>query len=576
MGASDYMVGNAPAGASYAAPLVGFQLGQALADLPDAYMKGREQKQLRQAQDAFPNGLDDPRYKNPDGSPNVNAIINTGAKIGGLPFVMKMFPFLSPPPSGGAEPTIGSEPSQAPSQPPVSRGAIPNAAGPGNLGAQGAPPQPKLSSAGADNEGEQTINSLASEVFGERDVTNMLPRYAAAVGNKLGETLTPEQARAARALMQRSKGAMASTSPEDITPPGQPSSAAEQASNGPGGRNAAPFAAGGASGSPAPPAGPARVAQAQPNTAGLPPNWTEAKAAEYETSARNHMKVADYYARLGNKEAAANQREQAKSQLDTAKMIREKMATNAELTGTEKELRNAPEIAAAAARKKLGELQADAVGKRVGEVVEAGGPGARETINTLNEMEDAFKRGGTNISTGPGAEAWLKVKQAVNNMQPGFFKGVAESEEVQKLNAFLAASAAKSMTARPSQLEFRAFMANNPGLLTSREGSLILINLLRQGKEQSISLSRLAMNPKNLFNWTDVEDKFYNDTRNKIKSPYSGEPLRGDEHVKGMGEPVPAVGSVVAGHRYLGGDPHKSESWAPVAQPAAANSADRT
>jgi hypothetical protein len=35
MGASDYMVGSAPQGASYAAPLVGFQFGEALSKLPE-------------------------------------------------------------------------------------------------------------------------------------------------------------------------------------------------------------------------------------------------------------------------------------------------------------------------------------------------------------------------------------------------------------------------------------------------------------------------------------------------------------------------------------------------------------
>jgi len=247
MGASDYMVVQPPNFAAYANPNFGLALGDRIADLPEAYMKGREMKQARQAQDAFPNGI--PTIRDPQTGnlvPDVNGIVNTGAKIGGLPYVMRMLQFLQPPPSGGEEPTIGG--GAAPAQPPVGqRPSLPN-----DLGR---PIQhPRLSSAGADNEGEQTINSLASEVFGERDVTNLLPRYASAVGNKLGEPLTPEQTQTARALMQRTKGAMGSASPEDITPPGQPSSPAERASNGPGGQNAAPFAAGGASGSPAPPA----------------------------------------------------------------------------------------------------------------------------------------------------------------------------------------------------------------------------------------------------------------------------------------------------------------------------------
>jgi hypothetical protein len=57
MGASDYMVGNAPQGASYAAPLAGFAFGQAIAGLPDAYMHGRENARTMALQDAFKDGV---------------------------------------------------------------------------------------------------------------------------------------------------------------------------------------------------------------------------------------------------------------------------------------------------------------------------------------------------------------------------------------------------------------------------------------------------------------------------------------------------------------------------------------
>src|ERR1700761_907891 len=111
MAASDYMVGATPGGASYVAPLVGFQLGQALADLPNQYMKGRENAQKIAAdakypnafeaegrnraqqvalQNALPNGL--PRL--PDGSPDVNALIDTGAKIGGLNYAGPLMQML--------------------------------------------------------------------------------------------------------------------------------------------------------------------------------------------------------------------------------------------------------------------------------------------------------------------------------------------------------------------------------------------------------------------------------------------------------------------------------------------------
>lgn len=314
--------------AAYANPGFGAALGQMLQGLPDQYMKGRQGAQQIALQDAFKDGL-----PTKNGRPDIDAIGDKLVKIGGAPYAMQLLKFLSPPPDTGTEPTIGGD-QGSPSRPaPVS-----GAAGPSS---QGAPPQPQLSSAGTDSKGDQTINSLASEVFGERDVTNMLPRYAAAVGNKLGEPLTPQQEQAARQMMQRTKGSMASASPGDAaSTPGAGASGPQNSGN------AAPFMAGGAPRAPAaaPAQGngapPVQVAQAQTGAGtGLPPNYTEKKAGEYETSERNHMKVADYYARVGNKEAAQNHREQAKQAGDTAKMIREQIAKNAELSGPAKEAR---------------------------------------------------------------------------------------------------------------------------------------------------------------------------------------------------------------------------------------------
>jgi hypothetical protein len=161
-----------------------------------------------------------------------------------------------------------------------------------------------------------------------------------------------------------------------------------------------------------------------------------------------------------------------------------------------------------------------ALGKRVGEVVEAGGQAARHTVNTLSIMSDALARAGGNLTTGPGAEQMLKLKQAAQNLFPGVdYKGLSEAETIKKLNAVLAAQAAKAMTARPSQLEFKAFMANNPGLETSVRGTKVLIDVLKQSSEQDIKLARLAADPKNLRNWSAVEDKFYRE--NPIQSPFA-------------------------------------------------------
>jgi hypothetical protein len=183
-----------------------------------------------------------------------------------------------------------------------------------------------------------------------------------------------------------------------------------------------------------------------------------------------------------------------------------------------------PAILAAKARQKELEDLGSAKSKNVAGRIEGIKP-ARDTVQVLDEMDSALTAGWKHISTGPGARQFLEIKKAVNNVMPGTFQNVTEAETVDKLNAQLAAAAAKAMTARPSQLEFKAFMANNPGLLTSKEGSRVLIDLLRQQKQQEIRLGGLAdkFAPGQGKSWSEIEDKFYRD--NPIISPSTHKPI---------------------------------------------------
>jgi hypothetical protein len=103
----------------------------------------------------------------------------------------------------------------------------------------------------------------------------------------------------------------------------------------------------------------------------------------------------------------------------------------------------------------------------------------------------------------------MKMVASAILLTPECSKTLSVTLTVSKLNAQLAAAAAKAMTARPSQLEFRAFMQNNPGLMTSVQGSRYLISVLRQASEQDIGLSRKAMDKRSWDRWSEVEDKFY-------------------------------------------------------------------
>ena len=78
-GASDFSVGNAPYGASYAGPLVNFA---PLSQAPDAYFKGQQQRRTLDLQNVFKDGV--PQITGPDGQqvPDYNAMMQTLAKAG--------------------------------------------------------------------------------------------------------------------------------------------------------------------------------------------------------------------------------------------------------------------------------------------------------------------------------------------------------------------------------------------------------------------------------------------------------------------------------------------------------------
>jgi hypothetical protein len=120
----------------------------------------------------------------------------------------------------------------------------------------------------------------------------------------------------------------------------------------------------------------------------------------------------------------------------------------------------------------------------------------------------------------------LKAKEALDGLgidTSWVKKGLAESEVVSKMNAQLASASAKAMTGRPTQFEFSSWMKNNPGLLTSKEGTTALLNVLHQTTQQELDVGKLARNKKNWENWSDVTDKYYKE--HPLISPFTNKPM---------------------------------------------------
>jgi hypothetical protein len=288
----NYETVQGPNYAAYANPNFGLQLGQALASLPDQYMKGRETSRTIAKQDAFKNGM--PVQKDANGNPvldtngnpipDTKAIIDAGLKYGGVDYASQLLPYLGGQATSARQGEIDSD-ILGYGGPTYPRTHSSNAAGPGNIGGI-RPPQPQLSSAGADNEGADTLRSTITELRGaDNDSTPLISAAARTLRINPDAPLSADQQQQVRQFIgsqaQAGSGA-AATSSEDISPPTGATSSAERNQNGPGGVNAAPLPASGASGAPGPPAGPSRV----PAT-GIPqgPSSSEAPASAIDNPA---------------------------------------------------------------------------------------------------------------------------------------------------------------------------------------------------------------------------------------------------------------------------------------------------
>lgn len=356
MPASDYMVGNAPAGASYAAPLVGFQLGQAISQLPDQYMKGRENARAIEAQDMFRQGG---MPTNPDGSPDIHAIVDKGAKTGGLPWVQQMMPFLQKMTLAqqAYRDMMGQPPGPQQDTPPPGRGNVSNAVGPGNLASPqntapqappsrqppGAPSQPRLSSFGADNEGADTIRSMATEFAGGRDAIPVISAVARRLRINPDAPLDAAGVKSVRDAL----GQPPTQSPGRAPPqPGEVRVAPEAEDGAPREEGRAPFMASRGErqeSALAPPARPGSRPQQQESQErrGLPPGYTEEAAKNLETLANTRRARAAQLALFGDHEAAAIFEKDAEARDARAAKIREAIAAEHASTPEQKNSRDA-------------------------------------------------------------------------------------------------------------------------------------------------------------------------------------------------------------------------------------------
>jgi hypothetical protein len=183
-------------------------------------------------------------------------------------------------------------------------------------------------------------------------------------------------------------------------------------------------------------------------------------------------------------------------------------------------------------QEKQGELAAQQAGaterakadvKEQQEYIDAG-KAASQRLTTLNSIVNVASTD-KNVSFGFGADTELKVKMALERL--GFnFGDLSGSQLIQKMNASLASEMAKSLTGRPTQFEFKTFLANNPGLLLDKTGTLRLASIFSQLSKREYDLGKLArQNGDNWQKWDDIVEKYDAEKAHQIVDPVSKKPI---------------------------------------------------
>lgn len=154
---------NAPAPASYAAPLLSFQ---PLGDLGKSYFEGTQEKNTLDKQQLFRNGI--PR--DPSGNLDLNKITDMVAKTGGYEGVAPLIGQAMQLKAGSDLANAGAPQQGQPGQPP------PAPAANGGPTAAPAPGQPTLSATGSDvgDQGAPTIRSMVTEFGGGKEMTPVI------------------------------------------------------------------------------------------------------------------------------------------------------------------------------------------------------------------------------------------------------------------------------------------------------------------------------------------------------------------------------------------------------------------
>lgn len=516
----------APTTANYAPPVQDFS---SIANLVQDFAKGRQMGREEDKANLFRNGI--PRVGGgTTGDYDLDKIATDTARVGGADYAK---PFMdmqlaSQRARVGQQATDDADRLAAGGQP---SGAAPIAHGAPKTAPGAAPAQPTTSAAASKPATVMTI--LAAQGV----PNDQLQAASESVSSQLGigpndpvNTQDPQVRNVLVPALQRLKGIGQVVSP--AAQPAVPASAPQSA----------------------PQATPAdRVAQgfdaASPSRPG--PAQLQAQADRYGLAESHMTKQAIAAAALGDAKSAEEMKAKAGYYHDLQKGVLDQISKANEPTGNQKDyeyavahgFKGSPDewASQAEADKATAGERAKSDVKEQNEYIAAGKQAGNRltTLNTIGNIVNSDN----NLTLGFGADTALKIKMALKQL--GVPVGdLSGAEGIQKMNAALASEMAKSLSGRPTQFEFKSFMANNPGLLLDKTGNQRLIGIYSQLAKREYELGKQArQNADNWSNWDNVVEQY--DAKHPIIDPISKQPISTNSVVapgpQGKAAPSPAA-----------------------------------
>jgi hypothetical protein len=219
-------------------------------------------------------------------------------------------------------------------------------------------------------------------------------------------------------------------------------------------------------------------------------------------------------------------------------------------------------------------------GAAYNEQINADAENAIQGKRTLSEMGNLLQ--GFNPGKGaPVLSAIGSVAQAMGvpaeKVEKFTNMNVGDTEAFQKGTANLAAEAAKQMTNKVTQQEFKVYLANNPNWMMTPGGIKKAMDFMGKGFDQTLDKQAMwqqfTKDPKNDPGRYSIDfPAYYNaQTRAKVaagglnSSPVEKIPIRTRADMEAAAaKPAPPVGTIMQGHKYLGGPPGDPRSWQQV------------